>query len=95
MINNDFEELFIAPPEDRFEQKYSTKSRITAGILAILLGSLGIHAFYLGNTKKGIIHLVLSMTGILALASTGWAIAEGIMLLCGKINTDAEGNILL
>ncbi len=86
---------YMAPPEDRFEEKYSSKSRITAGVLAILLGSMGIHDFYLGNTKKGIIHLVLLMTGILAIASTAWAIGDGIMLLCGKINTDGEGNILL
>lgn len=96
MENKKFEpKQYVAPPEDRFEQKYSSKSRITAGILALFLGGMGIHDFYLGNTKKGIIHLLLLMTGILALASTGWAIAEGIMLLCGKINTDAEGNILL
>lgn len=96
MENKKFEpKQYVAPPEDRFEQKYSSKSRITAGILALFLGGMGIHDFYLGNTKKGIIHLLLLMTGILSLASTGWAIAEGIMLLCGKINTDAEGNILL
>lgn len=96
MENKNFDpNKYMAPPEDRFEQKYSSKSRITAGVLAILFGSFGIHSFYLGNTKKGIIHLVLSMTGILTLASTGWAIAEGIMLLCGKIVTDAKGDILL
>lgn len=96
MENMKFEpEKYMAPPEDRFEQKHSSKSRITAGLLAIFLGSFGIHSFYLGDIKKGIIHLVLSMTGILTMASTGWAIGEGIMLLCGKIDTDAEGNILL
>ncbi len=88
-------EQYMAPPEDRFEEKQSSKSRITAGVLALLLGTMGIHDFYLGYTKKGIIHLLLLMTGVLSFASTAWAIGDGIMLLCGKINTDAEGSILL
>lgn len=88
-------EKFVAPPENRFEEKYSKKSSTTAGILAILLGTLGIHDFYLGYTKKGIIHLIMAITGIFSIASTVWAIYDGIMLFCGKINKDGEGNILL
>lgn len=40
------------------------KDRITAGILAILLGGLGIHHFYLGNTGRGILYIVLGCIGI-------------------------------
>lgn len=29
------------------------ESRVAAGILAILLGTYGIHSFYLGNTSRG------------------------------------------
>lgn len=94
MENAEFNrERYVAPPEDRFEEEYSSRNRITAGVLALLLGTFGIHNFYLGDTKKGIIHLVLAFT--LTLASTAWALGEGIMLLCGKTNTDANGNILL
>ena len=32
--------------------------RLVAGILAILLGGLGIHKFYLGYTNAGIIQLI-------------------------------------
>ena len=32
-----------------------------AGILAILLGYLGIHKFYLGYTKEGVIQLLLGL----------------------------------
>ncbi len=32
----------------------------TAGLLAILLGGFGIHQFYMGNTKSGILHLVIT-----------------------------------
>ncbi len=40
------------------------EKKIPAGILAILLGSLGIHKFYLGYTTAGIIQLVLGLCGI-------------------------------
>ena len=52
--------------------------RVTAGILAILLGWLGVHKFYLGYTTAGIIELVLGFCfGI------GWIIGiiEGIIYL--------------
>jgi TM2 domain-containing membrane protein YozV len=35
------------------------EKKIPAGILGILLGGLGIHKFYLGYTKEGIIQLIL------------------------------------
>jgi TM2 domain-containing membrane protein YozV len=35
-----------------------TKSPIAAGLLALFLGTLGVHKFYLGYTKEGIILLV-------------------------------------
>ena len=37
------------------------KNKTTAGILAILLGALGIHKFYLGNNKGGVIYLLLGI----------------------------------
>lgn len=37
------------------------KDKTTAGILAILLGWLGVHKFYLGNTKGGILYIVLTL----------------------------------
>lgn len=36
------------------------EKKVTAGILGILLGGLGIHKFYLGYTKEGIIQIILS-----------------------------------
>ena len=37
------------------------EKKIVAGILAILLGALGIHKFYLGYTKEGVIQLILGL----------------------------------
>lgn len=34
--------------------------KVVAGILGILIGSLGIHKFYLGYTKEGIIQLIVT-----------------------------------
>ncbi len=35
------------------------EKKVVAGILGILLGGLGIHKFYLGYIKEGIIQLIL------------------------------------
>ena len=41
--------------------KPGAEKKIPAGILAILLGGLGIHKFFLGYTKEGIIQIVVSV----------------------------------
>ena len=72
-----------------------SKSKIAAGLLGIFLGGLGIHRFYLGYTKIGIIQLVLAIVlsvlglGFLAL----WGLIEGIMILAGAVyfQRDAHG----
>jgi TM2 domain-containing membrane protein YozV len=75
------------------------KSKLVAGLLGIVLGSLGIHRFYLGYTTIGIIQLVLGLGGILTcgittIAAAVWGIVEGIMILTGSINRDASGQPL-
>ena len=75
---------------------YIQKSRIAAGILAILLGSLGVHSFYLGNTSRGLMQILISMLtcGFGAIAMQIWGILDGIKLLDGRINIDANGVFL-
>jgi len=75
------------------------KSKMAAGLLGIFLGSLGIHNFYLGYTGKAIGQLLLTLVGWIAcgigpIAAWIWGLVEGIMILSGSINTDAEGNEL-
>jgi TM2 domain-containing membrane protein YozV len=77
----------------------NSKSKLAAGLLGIFLGSLGIHNFYLGYTKKAVIQLVISIVGsflfgIGPIAMEIWGIIEGIQILTGKINTDANGKPL-
>ncbi len=75
---------------------YVQKSRVAAGILAMLLGAYGIHSFYLGNTSRGLVQLLVSFLtcGFGAIAMQIWGIVEGIKLLDGRINTDANGVFL-
>ena len=40
------------------------KNSTIAGVLAFFLGTVGIHQFYMGNVKKGLIYLLLFWTGI-------------------------------
>ena len=57
--------------------------KIVAGILGILLGAFGIHKFYLGYTKEGVIMLLVS---VLTLGFGGFimgviGLIEGILYL--------------
>ncbi len=45
-------------------ERKSKKSRVTAAILAIFLGGIGIHKFYLGKAGWGITYLIFSWTGV-------------------------------
>ena len=71
------------------------KSKVAAGLLAIFLGSLGVHNFYLGFTKRALIQLLVSVLtcGIGATAMGIWALIEGIFYLVGKegYTADAKG----
>lgn len=53
------------------------KEKLAAALLAILLGGIGIHKFYLGQTGMGIVYLLFCWTGIPLLIG----IVEGIILL--------------
>ena len=41
--------------------KAGKKDKLVAGLLAILLGTLGIHYFYLGKTTAGVLTIVISL----------------------------------
>ena len=60
-----------------------TKSRVLAGLLALLLGTFGVHKFYLGRIGQGIVYVIFFWTWIPALLG----ICEGIYYL--TMNEDA------
>lgn len=37
---------------------YPQKSRIAAGLFGMLMGTFGVHNFYLGNTQRGLIQIL-------------------------------------
>ena len=67
-----------------------TKSKTTAGVLALLLGGLGIHKFYLGFTGPALVYLLVNTIGWLVTWMLLWiphiilglmAFVEGILYL--------------
>jgi TM2 domain-containing membrane protein YozV len=69
----------------------SDKSKLTAGLLGLFLGGFGVHKFYLGDSKAGVIRIVVTVVtcGIGAL----WGEIEGIIILVNG-GVDAEGREL-
>ena len=76
-----------------YDPPQGTKSRIAAGVLAILFGVFGVHNFYIGKTGLGIAQLAITVCscGTLAIVSEIWGIIEGVRLLQGTIYTDGHG----
>lgn len=65
----------------------SSKSKVTAALLAFFLGCFGIHRFYLGYTLIGVIQLLTAGgCGI-------WALIDFILILTGGLK-DSDGNEL-
>jgi pSer/pThr/pTyr-binding forkhead associated (FHA) protein len=66
-----------AYPQHHASPRSGGKERVTAALLALLLGGIGAHKFYLGKTAEGILYLLFSWTGIPAII----ALIEGIQYL--------------
>ena len=65
-----------------------SKSKVAFVLLGVFLGSLGIHNFYIGRTKQGVIQLLITVlsAGMLSIVSWIWAIVD----IC-NVNADANG----
>jgi hypothetical protein len=72
------------------------KSKMTAGLLAIILGALGVHRFYLGYRVIGAIMLLVTVAslGRLAIITVPWGLVEGILIFTGKWKKDKYGEEL-
>ena len=69
-----------------------SQKKLIAGLLAIFLGGLGIHKFYLGMTTPGIIQIVITLVTCGAGSILG--IIEGIIYLT-KSDGDFEKTYLI
>ena len=59
---------------------WPVKSKVVAGVLAILLGGIGVHKFYMGKIGSGILYLCFCWTGIPSILG----LIEGIIYLCSN-----------
>ena len=69
------------------------KSKLAFQLLAFFLGALGIHNFYIGNTKRGVLQLVIWLATIwfgVGFAVWIWALVEMF-----TVKTDAWGRPLV
>ena len=91
---------YSQPYGQPYQQPYAqaspcSKDHVAAGLLAIFLGSLGIHKFYLGYNTPGFIMLAVTIVGsIFSLGLAGLAmvvisIVEGVLYL-SKSQTEFE-----
>ena len=78
-IHNSYDNMMVKP-----------KNRLIAGLLAIFLGSMGIHDFYLGYSQKGVAHLLMFVF-FLGWISRIWALVEALLIFTGKTDCDANG----
>ncbi|MGN0820653.1 MAG: TM2 domain-containing protein [Akkermansia sp.] len=70
------------------ESPSAPKSRLTYILLALFLGGFGIHNFYAGYNRNGLIQLLLTVLscGILSVVSVIWAIVDIV-----NVTKDANG----
>ena len=75
----------ISQSERTLDGRPPEKNRLTAGILALLVGGFGVHKFYLGYNNQGIILLLMSTVGMVLVfplfASAIIALSEAIIYL--------------
>ena len=72
------------PPASPYGQAMgATKNHIAAGLLAIFLGVFGVHKFYMGYTKQGVIMLLVTLLtfGLGGFVTEIIGIIEGIIYL--------------
>jgi TM2 domain-containing membrane protein YozV len=69
----------------------SDKSKLVAGLLGIFLGGFGVGRFYMGDTKTGVLQLVVSLVtcGLGGI----WGFIDGILILVNG-GVDGQGRPL-
>lgn len=74
---------------------YSDKHKVPAGVLQILLGSLGVGRFYTGHTKIALVQLLITVLtlGMAAPLTVLWGLIDGVVILAGD-STDRHGRPL-
>lgn len=61
-------------------EKYTDKSIISAGIMQLFAGCFGLGRFYLGDTKIGVLQIIVSIATF-GVGGVIWGIVDGIKML--------------
>lgn len=100
----------VPNPQTQFQQyqpQPQQKSMILAALLALFLGTLGVHNFYLGYTRAGLMQVGLTVAGwVLSIVLIGflflfvvgaWALIDFFLILLrsGRLKFDSRGVPLL
>lgn len=74
--------VYVQQPQGANPERanWPIKNKMVAGLLAILLGGIGVHKFYLGQSGKGIMYILFCWTYIPAILG----LIEGITILCSN-----------
>lgn len=70
-------------PEDFLSRSQKSKSHVVAGLLAIFLGTFGVHKFYLGYNQAGFVMLAVTVLGSLFTLGLAAAVMQVIGLIEG------------
>ena len=68
------------PEQSAERSNWPIKNEVDAALLAVLLGGIGVHKFYLGQTFKGVLSIIFCWTYIPSILG----LIEGIMILCSN-----------
>lgn len=84
------------PARTDYPEGYHIKRKYVAVLLAATLGVFGIHNFYLGDSNKGVIHILVATLGSILcglgfVASYVWSVVETVQLLGDYIDRDSNG----
>mgnify|MGYP002619169924 CR=1 FL=1 len=84
--------------ENKYIVNEKSKSKLLAIFLSLFLGTMGIHRFYLGYIKIGIVQFILWVLGFFTggitwIITEVWSFIEFILIFINKIK-DSNGNEL-
>ena len=84
--------------ENKYIVNEKSKSKLLAIFLALFLGTMGIHRFYLGYIKIGIVQFILWVLGFFTggitwIITEVWSFIEFILIFINRIK-DSNGNEL-
>ena len=71
--------------EDYLLRSRKSKSHVVAGLLAIFLGTFGVHKFYLGYNQSAFVMLAVTVLGSMVTLGLAAAVMQVIALIEGVI----------